>query len=545
MTVTSEQLQDYCRTLIPGYDPWAHQGNYTFDVDAAMRAVSFFGECLTFTNAKWAGKPFVLQPWQVAIIGNLFGWKRPDGTRRYRKCLLFTARKSGKTELAAGIANYLLFCDGEPSPEIVSAAGNAEQAAKVFDAAEKMVLAEPELSRRAEVFARAIRCTSNSGTYKVINAAAKTKHGGNLHAALIDELHCIPDPELVDVLETSMKARRQPLVLYTTTAGDDPETIAGEVYDYACKVRDGLAVDDEFLPVIYECPKDADISKPENWKLAQPNLGITVPVEEYERDYKEALAVPRKMQVFRQLSLNQWTEAAAAWLSIDEWNACVGPVNLQNLKGKSAWLGIDLSSTTDTTAVVAIVEDGEKYLVLPYIFIPEDNVSGRFHRQKRDRAPYLTWIREGHITATSGNTIDYDTVEAKIHELAGILDIKEIQADPYNASGLLERLQKAGLNVKFVRQGWSLSEATKETERLILSHQLIHPNNPAFNWEIASVALQVDQRENCWPDKRKSTRRIDAAVALVMAVNAARFNSDRDAGADDYSKPWTGDVILI
>lgn len=543
--VTPDIIEQHCRTLIPGYDPWARCDGYRFDHEAAMRMVLFFNECLTLTNAKWAGRPFILQPWQMAIVGNIFGWKSiTTGFRRYRKSLLFTARKSGKTELAAGIGLSLLFTDGEPAPEIVSAAGNADQATRIFNAASTMVRNEPELLQRSRLFARSIECQANQGYLKVINAAAKTKHGGNLHAALIDELHVHPDAELVDVLETSMRARSQPLVLFTTTAGQDPETIAGEVYNYACGVRDGLIDDPTFLPVIYECPKDGDIADPANWRKAQPNLGVTVPEEEYARDLREALQVPRKMHTFRQLSLNQWVESAAAWIGLEEWKACADPMPLQSLKGKRATLGIDLSSTTDTTAVVAAVEDGDNVRVFPFIFIPRDNAEGRYRRQKRDRAPYLSWIAQGHITATDGNAVDYEFVERRIMELADLLDIVELQADPYNASDLLGRLMAAGLPVKTVRQGWSLAAATKETERLILTRGLAHPDNPAFSWQVLGTVLHQDRHENCWPDKGRSTRRIDAAVAMVMAINALKFGDGVKPAPIHYYEKHPSLVVL-
>ena len=535
MAWTPDNLEGACRTMIPGYDPWRDAAGFAFDHAAALRVVEFFEECLCFTNAKWLSRPFLLQPWQAAIIGNLFGWKRPDGARRYRKCLIFTARKSGKTELAAGIGNALLFIDGEPSPEIVCAAGNSEQAERVFSAASTMVTNEPKLARRARQFRRAIECTTNSGNFKVINAAAKTKHGGNLHAALIDELHVHPDAELVDVLATSMRARTQPLVLYTTTAGDNPESIAGEVYDFATKVRDGVITDPEFLPVIHECPADADITDPANWKLAQPNLGVTVAVEEYARDLREAQAVPRKMQVFRQLSLNQWVEASTAWIGLDDWKACAGgAADLESLRGKRATLGIDLSSTTDTTAVVAAVEDGDKVRVVPFVFIPKENAGELHRRQKRDRAPYASWIAGGHITATPGNCIDYAFVEARIVELSKVLDVVEVQADPFNASGLLERRIKAGLAVTTVRQGWSLAQATKETERMILARELAHPANPALNFQISCAAVKQDEHDNQWVVKNRSTGRVDAVVAMVMAVNALKFGKGREAGGGSY-----------
>src|SRR4051794_28010193 len=308
MEWTADNIEHACRTLIPGYNPWNCGEEFYFDHAEAKRVIEFAHECCTFTNSKWAGLPVILQAWQVAFLCNLLAWKRRDGTRRYRKALLFIAKKAGKTELAAIVANYLMFCDGEPAPEIVSAAGNAEQATRVFNAAAVMIRNEPELLSRAEVLTRSIRHRENGGTYRVINAAAKTKHGGNIHAALVDELF-VMDAELIDALETSTRARRQPLILFTTTAGDNPESIAGEVWDYACKIRDGVHSDDEFLPVIFEAPKDSDPSSPATWRMAQPNLCVTVPETEYAKDYAAALKVLRKMATFRQFSLNQWTES--------------------------------------------------------------------------------------------------------------------------------------------------------------------------------------------------------------------------------------------
>ena len=541
---TADKLEHVCRTCVPGYDAWAGANAFTFDHKRALRAVDFIESCCTFTVAKWAGEPMLLQDWQIALVANLFGWVNAAGLRRYRRCLLFTARKSGKTELAGAIANYLLFCDGEPSPEIVSAAGNAEQAEKIFRAAATMVNAEPELSSRARLFKRAIECLTNGGTYKVINSESRTKHGDNTHAFLCDELHVHASGDLVDTIETGMKARRQPVTIYTTTAGQNPESIAGEVYHYACGVRDGLIPDLEFLPIIYECPKDGDITDPANWKKAQPNLGVTIPPDEYARELAKAQQVPRYMHTFRQLLLNQWVESSAAWISLEDWNKCREPVSFASLKGKRAAIGIDLSSTVDTTGVVAAVEDGDTIRIVPFIFIPKDNAEGRIKRQKRDRAPYLSWIEQGHITATEGNTVDYEAVEAKVVELAAHFDVIELQADPYNASGLLERLQKAGLPVTLVRQGWSLAEATKEAERLILTGGLTHPGNPAFTWQVTGAAATVDRQENTWLVKDKSTRRIDAAVAAIMAINALRFGKGAERPMSNFYEENPSLILL-
>jgi phage terminase large subunit-like protein len=208
-------------------------------------------------------------------------------------------------------------------------------------------------------------------------------------------------------------------------------------------------------------------------------------------------------------------------------------------------MGIDLSSTTDTTAVTTCIERGDKIYIWADIFIPEDNAEGRFIRQRRDRAPYMTWVKQGHIRATPGNTVDYAAVENRILELSAMFDLIEIQADPYNASGLLERLIKAGLHVVTVRQGWSLAQATKEAERLILARGLVHPNNPAFTFQVSSAAVKQDDRENQWITKARSAARVDAAVAMVMAINAMKFSGVNTTGDAKHNAPWTGDLIVI
>jgi phage terminase large subunit-like protein len=526
MRWSPEKIEHVCRTLIPNYDPWDNAEGFYFDHAEAQRTIEFIEQCLCLTNSKWLGMPFLLQDWQGAIVGNLFGWKRrDDDTRRYRKCLLFTAMKSGKTELAAAICNALLFIDGEPSPEIVTAAGNADQATKIFNAAKTMVETGTYFEDISEIFQRSILCPPNRGVLKVINASAKTKFGGNIFAACVDELHVHPDGDLVDVLERSMRTRRQPLLLYTTTAGDNPESIAGEVYFYGCQVRDKVHSDPEFLPVIFEVPLKADISDPANWKLAQPNLGVTVPIAEYERDYREALAIPRKMRVFRQLGLNQWVESAQSWLSPNDWRACADPSWTDPPDGATCYGGLDVSAVQDTTAIALTFPDGDRLRVLPFIFLPKDTAAGRARRQKRDKAPYSLWGEQGHIILTEGNCIDHDAVADKIIETAERWDLRELQIDPHNATAISTRLIAAGINVVSVRQGHSLNEAAKMTEKLVLSRKLVHPGNPAFTWQVANTAVETDRRDNVILNKQRSASRIDSVVAMVMAVNSAKFGA--------------------
>jgi phage terminase large subunit-like protein len=546
MKLTHEIIEDCCRHLLPGYNPWAHADGFVFDVKQAMRACEFFQECLTLTTARWAGEFFDLQGWQTAIIGNLYGFRRvSDGTRRYRKCLITTARKSSKSHVAAGIANYHLFAEGEANPSIVVAAGNAEQASIIYSIAAKMVQQEPELSRRAEVMARAIRHLSNGGSMRFVNSAAGTKHGTNESMVIADELHVIEDPELIDVLETSMRSRKSPLTIYTTTAGTDPAALWAEIFDYAAKVCSGALDDPEFLPCVWQADEKDDIHSVETWRKAQPNLGISVSEDDYRRDLQKALTTPRYMPVFKRLSLNMPTESFAAWIDWQAWQRCAGPVDPP--AGSAAFGGCDLASVGDTAAfVLAFPADDDRILVKPFVFLPEENAAGLFKRSKRDKAPYKQWADAGHLILTPGNVIDFDVIADTIIEQAKLYDLREVQFDPFGASSIAAKLQSAGINVKYVRQGYSLSQACKATEAAITSGKLVHPDSPVLNWELSNAVVHTDRLENIWLDKAKSTRRIDAAVAMVMAINALKFGGEQcAANADKYSAPWQGDVYVV
>ena len=326
---------------IPAYDPAAAAGDCWFDPPAAQRAIQFFEECLTFTAGEWRGRPFRLQPWQAAIVGNLFGWKRPNGLRRYRESLIYVPRKCGKSELAGGLAVLLTFADREPAAHVYCAAADREQARLVFSAARTMVQAEPELQRRARLYVNAITAPDTGSVLKVVSAEAYTKHGVNAHGVIIDELHAQPDRELVDVLTTSTGARRQPLIVYITTADWDRDSICNEKYDYACKVRDGIIDDSAFLPVIYEAGPQEDWTDPAVWARANPNLGVSVSREYLQRECQRARETPSYENTFKRLHLNMRTQQDVRWLSSDAWDACGNTrIDLNALRGRVCYGGL-------------------------------------------------------------------------------------------------------------------------------------------------------------------------------------------------------------
>lgn len=487
---------------------------YWFDDDAAERAVSFFADCLTHTSGEWRGQPFVLSDWQADIVKNLFGWKREDGTRRYRTAFIALPRKQGKTTLAAGLALYALYCDGEPGAQVINAAADREQAALCFDSAKGMVEAEEALSTRSDVFRRAVVVPNTGSSYKVLSSDANTKHGLNVHYAGIDELHAWPDRELYDVLVTSMGARRQPLTVVTTTAGYDRNTICYELWDYAVKVQDGSIQDDTFLPVIFAADKDDDWTDPATWAKANPGFGVSVKQEFYEQECAKARELPGYENTFRRLYLNQWTEAESRWLSSDAWTACGG--ELPDLTGKTCTAGLDLASTTDVAAFVMAFEDAGHTYLMPHFFVPQDAIG---KRSKRDRVPYDVWAREGLVTTCPGAVIDYDLIRKRINELSEKYHIKEIAVDRWNATQLTTQLEGDGFDVIGFGQGFaSMSAPTKELESRIIGKTLRHGDNPVMAWMASNVMVEQDAAGNMKPSKKKSTEKIDGIVAAIMAL---------------------------
>ena len=437
---------------IPGYDPFASAGDCRFDARAGWLAIDFFRDCLTFTAGEWMGRPFVLQPWQQAIIGNLFGWKRPDGRRRYREAFIYVPRKSGKSEMAGGLGCLLTFADGEPAAQVYCAAADRDQARLVFNAAKTMVLAEPELDARGRIYTNSIVVESTGSVLKVVSAEAYSKHGINAHGIIIDELHAQPNRELVDALTTSTGARRQPLIVYITTADFDRESICNEKYDYACKVRDAIIEDPAFLPVIYEAGADEDWTDPAVWAKANPNLGVSVRQEYLERECKRAQETPTYENTFKRLHLNLRTQQDVRWLSLEAWDACGGePIDESSLAKRRCWAGLDLSTTTDISALVLVFPDPDGGVtLLPWFWIPGDNAR---KRENRDRVPYETWARQGLIEMTPGNVIDYDYIRARINDLSKRFNIREIAIDPWNATQLALQLQGDGFEVVTFGQG--------------------------------------------------------------------------------------------
>jgi phage terminase large subunit-like protein len=496
---------------------------YHFDEKAADLAVAFFERLLTHVKGEWAGEPLTLMAWQRNdIIRPIFGWKRADGTRKYRTAYIEVPRKNGKSTIASGIGLYLLFRDNEPSAEVYSAAADRDQAAIVHDLARQMVEASPHLLGRSEVYKRSIVVPSTNSVYKVLSADAPHKHGLNAHGVIVDELHVQPNRELVDVLTTSTGSRRQPLVVFITTAGFDRESICYEIHEYARQVLEGIIDDPTFFAYIRAADETDDWLDEEVWKKANPGLGVTLKLDYLRTEAERAKRTPAYQNTFRRLHLNQWTQQETRWLPMDLWDACGQPVNIEGLAKRECYGGLDLASTVDIAAFVLDfppLEEGQPHIWLPHFWIPKTNM---IERARKDRVPYDVWVRQGLITATEGNAIDYAFIRSDIEKLQEQYDIREIAFDRFGAVQMSQELEEAGFTMIAFGQGFiSMSPPMTELLRLALEGRVIHGGHPVLRWMADNLAVSMDPAGNVKPDKKKSREKIDGMVAGVMALDRA------------------------
>ena len=507
-----------------------------YDEEKADRAVRFI-EMLPHTKGRWAGKPFWLLPWQEQIIRDIFGVVKEDGTRQFRTAYVEIPKKNGKSELAAAIALYMLYADGEASPEVYGAAADRQQASIVFDVAKRMVEMTPALLKRSKIMGATKRIVNftNAGFYQVLSAEVGTKHGLNVSALCLDELHAQPNRNLFDVLtKGSGDARLQPLYFLITTAGTDRNSICFEVHNKAKDILKGTRIDPSFYPVLYGLDDADDWGDEENWYKANPSLGYTIQLDRVRDAYREALTNPAEENVFRQLRLDQWVSSSVAWIPEHIYDQGDIPIDIDSLKGRECYCGLDLSSTSDITAFVMVfppLYEGDKYTVVPHFWLPRETLQLRV---RRDHVPYDVWEKRGLFHVTEGNVIDYNFVRKTINDLHKDFNIREIGVDRWNATQLITDLEGDGFTMVPIGMGFKdMSPGMKELYKLLLEGKIIHGGNPVLRWMAGNVVAEVDAAENIKPSKKKSTEKIDGIVAWIMGLDRAIRHEQQGSVYDD------------
>ena len=503
----------------------------------ADHAVAFINQ-LCHTKGEWSGKPFELFSWQEQIVRDVFGIvDRETGFRQFRSVFVELPKKQGKSELAAAIALYLLCADNEEGAEIYGCANDRKQAGIVFDVAKDMVLMNPTLRKTCKTIEsqKRILFFPTRSFYSAMSAEVTTKYGLNVHGCIFDELLGQRDRELYDVMTSgSGAARRQPLNFVITTAGRDRTSICWDIHSKAVDIIEGRKIDSTFYPVVYCAPDDADWTDEEVWKATCPSLSKTVSMEFMRNQCESAKQDAAEEMNFRQFFLCQWIYSATRWLPMDKYDKGKEPINVEALKGRKCYGGLDLASTNDIAAFVLVFppDDAQgKYVILPFFWIPGENIPKRV---RNHRVPYDRWVREGHLNATEGNVIHYEFIEQKILDLRGIYEIQEVAYDPWGATQMIQRLENmSGIDYVRFRQGYqSLSPPSKEMFRLVLDEKIQHGGHPVLRWMFNNVFIETDAAGNIKPSKEKSSEKIDGAVAAIMALDRAQRQENRGSVYD-------------
>ncbi len=542
MIYAADKVPDEWRQLLgllPGYDPFAQAGDCVFDVEAAQLVIAFFPEVLRHAKGAMGGKPFALEPWQQALAANLFGWKRPDGTRRYRTVFLYVPKKNGKTAFAAGLMIFAMTADREFGAECYSAAASRDQATLIFSHMAGMIRQDKDLKDRYRVYGtvagggfKSITDEARGISYKCLASDAGTVDGVNVHVAVIDELHRHKNAELASVLERSTSARKQPIVIFTTTADSDRESVCNSKLDYAKRVRDNAVQDPEMLPAIWEAAVEDDWTSPEVWRRVNPNFGVTIQEEYFHRQVTLCKEQPSELSEFLRLHLNVRTKSQTQWLNLVCWregSAAQDPVEwrraaLDALKGKPCFAGLDLGISWDFTALALYwppdCEDG-RATVIPWFWIPAE---GGWKNDKANANLYDDWIRRGFVTVQPGNCVNHAAVRADILRIAETHPVQMLAADPWNAIQLINELSGDGMQCVQMRQGFiSMNAPSKELERLVTSGRLEHGKNPVLDWMVSAAEIASDPAGNIKPVKpgKNSPLKIDGVVASIMAIGCS------------------------
>lgn len=433
-----------------------------------------------------------------------------------------TMVKTHNSELAAAIALYLLYADNEPSAEVYGAACDRNQASIVFDVARQMVEMSPALMRRSKIRSAGKRIINyrNAGFYQVLSAETGTKHGLNVSGLVFDEIHAQPNRKLYDVLtKGSGDAREQPLFFIITTAGNDKNSICYELHTKALDLMAGRKKDATFYPVVYGLEHEEDWTDEANWYKANPSLGHTIQIDRVREAYRNAVENPAEENVFKQLRLNIWTSASIRWIPEQVYDKGSLPIDLDSLRGRMCYGGLDLSSTSDITALVLAFpprSDDEKYILLPFFWLPEDTLELRC---RRDHVLYDVWQKQGFIQTTEGNVIHYGFIEKFIERLGETYHIREIAYDRWNATQMVQNLEDMGFTMVPFGQGFKdMSPPSKELFKLLMEGNIIHGGNPVLKWMASNVVMRQDPAGNIKPDKEKSVEKIDGIVASIMAL---------------------------
>lgn len=551
-------LRDIARQGTPAFP-------FIFDVAAADRIVKFFGYVRHY-KGEWAGQPILLQRWQRFVLGSSFGWRHMTaGLRRFRKDWVEIPRKNGKSLVGGGVLNYATFFDNEPGAEGYAFATKKDQAKKiVWLDAKKMVENSPHLSQRIQANTTSIFREAQAQRIEYLGRDSQTQDGLNPHIAVGDEIHAMRDRNIVDVIETAMGARRQPKMFNITTAGNDRNTIGWELHSYSVQVLEGTAIDETWFAFIASADPGDDPFTEVTWLKANPNLGVSVKIEDMRSLATKAAHSSGALATFLQKRLNIWVNSAQKAIAPHIWKASAGEMDWRELRdacrGRRGVPGLDLSTKLDLTAEVWVFEDNDGGITLvPFFWCPASRIEVRTNK---DRLQYAEWATLGAITPIPGTLIKQTVMRESMNDHAD--EFRAIHAvdehgttlgpmyglDTWNASELEGWLEEDGWIAVPVRQGHqALGGPCRRFEELLAVGKVRHGNHPVLSWMAGNLVWRFDANGNFVPDKRKSTEKIDGLSATMNALfclgQAPAEDQEHDADAAEVKVIGWGDPTHV
>lgn len=496
---------------------------YRYDPEAAVKPARFAQWC-HHLKGPLAGEPIVLEPWQVFIITQIYGWYRLEDDRRVvRTVYIEVPRKNGKSTLLSVLALYHVVADGEASAEVYAAAVTRDQARIVFGDAQAMVRGSPSLSKALGVHKSSIFHTKSNSSFTPLSADAHSLEGKNPSFSVVDEVHVHKNSDVWDVLNVASGARAQPLIFGITTAGTNREGVAYQLRDYGLKIVEGHIDDDSFLCFVYTMDKDDDWTDKVNWIKANPNYGVSVQPDDLDRLFLQAKESPAAETNFRTKRLNEWRNATEAWLSSVDWEACDDPLPpIESFAGQPCYLGLDLASVSDFACVAACFpKDGKVYVYVKH-YLPLDTVRDSYGHMGEH---YRKWMEEGRLIATEGNVTDLSFIKDQVLDMCSKYNVREIAFDPYGANELSASLIDQGLPmVKFGQGIASMSGPSKSFEKLVKSKQIVHGQDPILSWMASNCVIYTDPNDNIKVKKETRANKIDGIIAAIMALGRLEVN---------------------
>jgi phage terminase large subunit-like protein len=519
---------------------------YHFDRVAAGWVLEFFSTVLKLNGGEFEDLPFHPQLWQAFILGSLFGWKDIDGARRFRVAYIEAGKGNGKSPLSAGIGLYCLIADKESRAEVYAAASKRDQAMVLFRDAVAMVDLSPDVRAVVKQIGGTAPWNLMYGDsfFRAISSEKQSQSGPRPHCALIDEIHEHEDDTVIEMMRAGFKGRRQPLLFMITNSGIDRTSVCYRYHDYAIRVSQQTQRDERFFGYVCALDENEDPFVDEScWPKTNPNLGVSIKHDYIRGQVIEAKGMPAKESVVRRLSFCQWTDAATPWISGEKWRSCEVDDErsiLEIMDGLEVYIGVDLSITTDLSALVVVgipqkieAEDGSaeappELVAVAEFWTPGDTL---LTRATRDRVPYDVWVREGYLNAVPGETLDYAPIAERIIELAAGLNVRAIAFDRYKIAYLKADMGEAGYTLPLIEhpQGFLkpkesplwMPESINQLEAAVLAGRIKVKRNPVMTWNAASAVIESDRQNNRVFTKRRSLARIDGIVACAMGVGAA------------------------